>query len=519
MAGVIMFQGTASNVGKSALATALCRIFKQEGLRVAPFKSWNMALNSYVTSCGGEIGRAQGEQAMACGIEPSVDMNPILVKPKGDGESQVIIRGKPWRDRKVGEEEKEYREVCLRAISQSLENLKGQYDYLVIEGAGSPAEINLKDGDMANMKVALMADAPVILVADVDRGGALASAVGTMMLLTPREKEQVAGFIFNKFRGDLAILEPGLRIVEERTGKPVLGVIPHMRGLNLAAEDGVVLEEKNKDSGNSLKIKEMIDLVVINLPRISNFTDFDILQEEPGVALRFVKGKEDIGYPDAIIIPGSKNSVSDLMHLHEKGMVEPIKEAAERGIPVIGVCGGYQMLGRELRDPFNTESSHGSIPGLGLLDTITSFYPEKQTYQAEARIKGLSRLLPSLEGEVLQGYEIHMGQTELLEEAPPAFCIHKRSGREVFTPDGAVSKKGFVFGTYLHGIFDNYSFRKVFLKYLFEKKGLTPPEEEEITLADRLNRTYDLLAEVVRENLDMDFIYDLVGATSKLREK
>ncbi|RQD76595.1 MAG: cobyric acid synthase [Candidatus Syntrophonatronum acetioxidans] len=516
---MIMLQGTASNVGKSALATALCRIFKQDGLRVAPFKSWNMALNSYVTPCGGEIGRAQGEQALACGIEPSVDMNPVLVKPKGEGESQVIIRGKPWKDRRVGEGEKEYRKVCLEAISQSLQNLKEQFDCLVIEGAGSPAEINLRQGDMANMRIALMADAPVLLVTDVDRGGALASAVGTMILLTPRERDQVAGFIFNKFRGDLSILKPGLSIVEERTGKPVIGVVPHMRGLNLAAEDGVVLEERNKERGGPRGDKGKIDLAVINLPRISNFTDFDTLGEEPGVCLRFVDRPEDLGSPDAIIIPGSKNSVSDLIHLHEKGMVHSIKRAAQRGIPLIGICGGYQMLGRELRDPLKTESSHGSLTGLGLLDTVTSFYPEKQTCQVEAKVEGLSQLLPSLEKEVLQGYEIHMGQTELLEGARPAFCIQKRSGREIFTPDGAVGKKGFVFGTYLHGIFDNYSFRKGFLKYLFEKKGLNLPEGEEITCRKRLDKTYDFLAQVVRENLDMDYIYDLVGATSKVQGK
>lgn len=506
-----MLQGTASNVGKSALATALCRILKQDGLRVAPFKSWNMALNSCVTPDGGEIGRAQGEQAMACGIEPSVDMNPVLVKPKGDGESQVIIRGKPWRDRRVGEDEKEYREVSLRAISQALENLKKEYDYLVIEGAGSPAEINLKQGDMANMQVALMAGAPVLLVADVDRGGALASAVGTMILLAPQEKEKVAGFIFNKFRGDLEILKPGLSLVEERTGKPVVGVIPHIRGLNLAAEDGVALEERERDPHRP---RALLDLVVINLPRISNFTDFDILKEEGGVSLRYVDRPEEIASPDALIIPGSKNSVSDLLYLHERGFVEPIIRAAQEGIPLIGICGGYQMLGRELRDPLKRESSRGSIPGLGLLDTITSFYPEKQTCQVEARVEGLSRFLPSLEGEVLKGYEIHMGQTEIEpgQGDPPAFYIQKRSGREVSTPDGALGKEGFVFGTYLHGIFDNYSFRKGFLNYLFEKKGFTPLKGEEVTPRERAEGIYDALAEVVRENLNMNFIYELLGA-------
>lgn len=507
----IMLQGTASNVGKSAVATALCRIFKQDGLKVTPFKSWNMALNSYVTKDGGEIGRAQGEQAMACGIEATVDMNPVLVKPKGDGEAQVIIQGKPWQDRKVGQNEEEYREVSLRAISQSLKIIKDNYEVVVIEGAGSPAEINLRDGDMANMKTAHLADVPVLLVADIDRGGALASVVGTMMLLTPEERDRVAGFIFNKFRGDLSILEPGLRIVEERTGKPVLGVIPYVRGLNLAAEDGVVLEDFKKKSRGSVKSDKEINIVVINLPHISNFTDFDALKEEPGVNLEYIKSPEEIGSPDAIIIPGSKNSVADLLYLNETGFARAVFQAAEEGIPVAGICGGFQMLGKELYDPLKTESSHGTVPGLGLLDTVTSFYPEKQTCQVEAQVEGLADLLPSLKGQVVFGYEIHMGQTRLLEGLQPAFRIQKRSGDSVSTADGAVGNKGFILGTYLHGIFDNYNFRKSFLNYLYKRKGLSSNHNNIFTFHDRMNQTYDRLAGVVRENLDMEAFYKIMG--------
>ncbi len=509
MTGGIMLQGTASNVGKSAVATALCRIFKQDGIRVAPFKGWNMALNSYVTADGGEIGRAQGEQAMACGIEATVDMNPVLVKPKGDGEAQVIIRGKPWLDRRVGEKEEEYHRICKGAIETSLKELRNQYEILVIEGAGSPAEINLRQNDLANMLVARMADVPVILIADVDRGGALASVVGTMMLLLPEDRKRVAGFIFNMFRGDLSILEPGLRIVEERTGIPVVGVIPYIRGLNLAAEDGVSLDDTRHSQG--LGGDKDIEITVINLPRISNFTDFDALKGEPGVSLKFIRPGEEIGQTDAVIIPGSKNSVADLIHLTETGCAGQIVNAFERGVPVVGVCGGYQMLGLELRDPFNTESSHGTVTGLGLLNTITSFNPEKQTYQVKAEVKALAQLLPDLEGEELSGYEIHMGSTELFEENRSALLIKERSGRGISINDGAVGKKGFVFGTYLHGIFDNENFRHSFLKHLYNNKGLVSSVQGGVSFSQRINQTYDSLADTVRDNIDLDYIKKIAG--------
>ncbi len=513
MNGGIMLQGTASNVGKSAVATALCRILKQDGINVAPFKGWNMALNSYVTRDGGEIGRAQGEQAMACGIHASVDMNPVLVKPKGDGEAQVIIRGRPWLDRRIGEKEGEYRRKCTEAIEISLENLWQQYDVLVIEGAGSPAEINLRDNDLANMLVARMADVPVLLVADIDRGGALASVVGTMMLLLPEDRKRVAGFIFNMFRGDFSILEPGLRMVEDRTGIPVVGVIPYLRGLNLAAEDGVSLEDARHSQG--FAGDRDIQITVINLPRISNFTDFDALKEEPGVYLKYIRPGEEIGQTDAVIIPGSKNSVADLVHLIETGCAGQIVSAFQRGVPVVGICGGYQMLGMELKDPLNTESSHGSVTGMGLLHTITSFHPEKQTFQVKAQVKeALSRLLPDLEGEVLTGYEIHMGCTELLDEEQAAVMIKERSGSGVSISDGAVGKKGFVFGTYLHGIFDNENFRRSFVKYLYQNKGLVSSLQEGLTFSQRINQTYDTLADVVRENIDVEYIKKICGVTA-----
>lgn len=557
-----MLQGTASHVGKSALATALCRILKQDGYRVAPFKSWNMALNSYVTRDGGEIGRAQGEQAMACGIGATVDMNPVLVKPKGEGEAQVILRGRPWKDRKVGIGEDLYRETCWKAIQGSLAVLQENYEILVIEGAGSPAEINLREGDLANMRVALETGFPVLLVADIDRGGALAAVVGTMMLLAPEERELVAGFIFNKFRGDIRILEPGLRIVEERTGKPVLGVIPYIREMNLAAEDGVALEQvpREKRGRGPTPGEGPLDLAVIKLPRISNFTDFQVLEQEPGVNLYYLEPGEELGSPDCIILPGSKNSVADLVYLDQVGCSRAVVEAAGKGIPVIGICGGYQMLGRELRDPRQAESSHGTVAGLGLLDTVTTFYPEKETCQVEARAAGgLLGLFPTLQGQVLEGYEIHMGQTELLPGAVPALTVTRRLGRDqgARAQDGAVGwagaaetggdtgipgesvtgggnrrgKRGLILGTYLHGIFDNPSFRQVFLGYLRALRGGLPgspgdrvaedrgPGEKGVTRQDcpekSRDRAYDRLAQTVRENLDMEAVYRAIHTRAR----
>jgi adenosylcobyric acid synthase len=423
MAKAIMVQGTASHVGKSLLCTALCRILAADGYRVAPFKSWNMALNSYVTLDGGEIGRAQGEQAEAAGIDATVDMNPILVKPKGKGQSQVIIRGRAIAD--VGLEERtgtDYINFCLEVINRSYQALSREYDVIVIEGAGSPAEINLVEQDIANMKVARLANAPVLLAADLNRGGALAAVVGTMLLLPAEDRARVAGFIFNKFRGDRNLLAPGLSVVEERTGRPVLGVVPYLHDVRLAEEDGVALERRPE--GVEEKAGKLL-LKVVRLPYISNFTDLDALAAEEDTAVEYVSNAGSLAGADAVIVPGSKNSVSDLSFLRESGLADEIVTMARQGTPVAGICGGYQLLGKTLADPGGYESGGipGRLPGLGLLDAETTFFAEKTVARAEAR-----SLLHFAAEEEVKGYEIHMGQTLRTAGCRPAFTLKGEDG-------------------------------------------------------------------------------------------
>lgn len=493
MAKAIMIQGTASHVGKSFICTALCRIFSRDGYKVAPFKSWNMALNSYVTRDGGEIGRAQGEQAEAAGIEATVDMNPILVKPKGEGQSQVIVRGRPFRDVDYRTRSpKEYVEFCLGIIHASYDAL-ADYDIVVIEGAGSPAEVNLMEQDVANMRVAHLADAPVLLVCDTDRGGALAAAVGTMLLLPPEDAQRVAGFIFNRFRGDRSLFEPGLAVVEEKTGRPVLGVVPYLSDVTLAEEDGVALEQNlPPDTGG-----EKLQVRVVQLVHISNFTDLDALAAEPDVSLRYVRSAADLAGADAIILPGTKNSVSDLLFLRRTGLDRAIAGLAAAGIPVVGICGGYQLMGKELRDPEGQESGGvpGVYPGLGLLNTVTTFYDRKTVARTEA-----VSLLPFAAGVPVSGYEIHMGQTVRLEGCRPAFDTGH-------FPEGARSADGMTWGTYLHGVFDRPGFCRAWLNSLREKKGWPPLKLR----AGGEENKYDRLADAVSRSLDMAAIYRLLG--------
>ncbi|HHV61238.1 MAG TPA: cobyric acid synthase [Firmicutes bacterium] len=560
-AKALMIQGVASNVGKSVLVTALCRIFAQDGYRVAPFKAWNMALNSYVTRDGLEIGRAQGVQAEAAGVEATGDMNPFLLKPKGNMTSQVIMRGKPWADVDAGEGRRDFVNVALPVIEESLGRLRTQFDVIVIEGAGSPAEINLRDRDVANMKVAKMANAPVLLVADIDRGGALAAIVGTLALLPEDERGLVAGSVLNKFRGDFEILRPGIEILERRTGKPVVGVVPYIDEPLIDEEDSVSIERLASLEGAAAvtyAATPAVEIVVIRLPHISNFTDFDALAREPGVRLRYVREGEPLSAPpgasspDAIIIPGTKNTISDLSYLREAGYAAEILELVRRGAQVIGICGGYQMLGRVLRDPYHTEANTeglagrvngggapDEVPGLGLLPTETTFYPGKRTVRVRGRVIARVGWLGELAGEEISGYEIHMGRTTLVGGAAPIFQVRddigsqdeargrdqdamEASGKPVgggdiasdhgVTFEGAVSPDGLVMGTYLHGIFDNDGFRRAFVNHLRRKKGLSPlPRMDGMSSRALRELNFDKLAALVRKGLNMDMLYRLTG--------
>ncbi len=403
-AKTLMIQGTSSSVGKSILVTALCRIFAQDGYRVAPFKSQNMALNSFVTAEGGEMGRSQVVQAEAAGVAPTVDMNPVLLKPEADTFCQVIVRGKVARKLHAGEYRR-YSPCLLGVVEDSLERLRSAYDIVVIEGAGSPAEINLKDREIVNMRIARMAHAPVLLAGDIDRGGVFASLIGTLELLDKDEKDYVKGFIINKFRGDLKLLQPGLDFLEERTSKPVLGVVPYMRDIQIAQEDSVYLDERTEDQS-----PHDLDIAIIRFPHISNYDDFDPLEEESRV--RYITRPEEMGSPHLVILPGTKSTLSDLRYLRETGLADEVLRQAGAGTPVVGICGGYQMLGKGILDPQKVESSGGGALGLGLLDIETTSAAEKATSQVRARVSADRGLLAGMRGLEVVGYEIHMGQTK-----------------------------------------------------------------------------------------------------------
>lgn len=501
MSKAIMIQGTGSHVGKSLIVTALCRIFRQDGYKVAPFKAQNMALNSAITSDGGEIGRAQALQAMAAGIEPTVDMNPVLLKANSDMGSQVIIRGKVVGNMSA-REYFSFKEKAWDVICDSYKRLSGEYDLIVIEGAGSPAEINLED--IVNMKVARMADAPVILVGDIDRGGLFASIVGTMELLSIDDRKRVAGFIINKFRGDESLLAGGIAFIEERYGVPIVATIPYLKGLGLPEEDGVSLEtkgiwERDKKGGEKIRIG------VICLPHISNFTDFDPFMLEKGVDLRFLKDEKIDDNLDLLIIPGSKNTIDDLAYLIESGMAERIKEFHKQGGRVIGICGGYQMLGSTIDDPLKVETTRGMIEGLGLLPVETILEPEKITSRVKAEVVDNNVLPLTYHDLQLSGYEIHMGRTRLLDGARPIFRICERSGEKVDLPDGAISRDRMVWGTYIHGIFDNDGFRHQLLEEIRREKNISSdmPENYSAHLEANLNK----LASLVRERIDLSRIH------------
>jgi adenosylcobyric acid synthase len=498
-AKTLMIQGTASSVGKSILVTALCRIFKQDGLSVAPFKAQNMALNSFVTKEGGEMGRAQVVQAEAAGLEPSVDMNPVLLKPEADARSQVIVRGKVAKTISAGEYYC-YTPYLLAAIRESLNRLRSAYDVIVIEGAGSPAEINLKAKEIVNMRVSRMACAPVLLVGDIDKGGVFASLIGTLELLEEEERNYIKGFIINKFRGDPTLLQPGLKFLEKRTTKPVLGIVPYFRDITIAQEDSVHLEERAKDMPSA-----DLDIVIIHLPHISNYDDFDPLEEE-GCRVRYVAHPYELGSPDLIILPGTKSTISDLLYLWRSGLAENIIQQARNGIPVIGICGGYQMLGKSLHDSLGIESSGNGALGLGLLNVVTTFAPEKSTTQVKARVVANRGLLQEMKGQGVLGYEIHMGQTTS-EENIGAFQIFETPQGEVNYLDGTLDAQGTILGTYLHGLFHNFSFRQTLLNTLRRNRGL--PEKWGGTMLGKEHQ-YDRLADLVRHSINMAAIHKIV---------
>ena len=496
-----MVQGTSSHAGKSVLATALCRIFAQDGYQVAPFKAQNMSLNSYVTPDGGEIGRSQAVQAAAAMTAPKVEMNPVLIKPEGEGRSQLVVMGRPRAVATV-EEYYDLKPKIWETVTSALATLRADYDVVVIEGAGSPVEVNLKEQDIVNMRVALHADAPVLLVGDIDRGGVFAQLVGTMVLLEPEERALVKGHVINKFRGDPSLLTPGLGFLEERTGAPVAGVIPYFSDIHIPEEDsvGLTAESANDDEA-------VIDIAVVRLPHIANFDDFDPLRHEPGVRVRYVGRMEEFGDPDLVIIPGSKTTMADLDWLHSRELSERIVNARRTGTPVIGICAGYQMLGIVLKDPDGVESDRGEMRGLGLLRTSTTFLTHKSTHQVTGRVVEGRGLLSGCKGEELAAYEIHMGVSEG-EGAHQPFVMETRSGRRVDLPDGAQDEEGLTLGTYLHGLFHNRNVRRSMLGYVAQRKGAVLP-----TAGGDVEPSveYDKLATLVREHLDMNLVYRVTG--------
>jgi len=502
VAKALMIQGTGSHVGKSMLVTALCRIFRQQGYRVAPFKAQNMALNSFVTGEGGEIGRAQAVQAEAAGIKASVHMNPVLIKPQTDCAAQVIIQGKVVGIYSAVAYHR-FKMKAFNAVKESYARMTRLYDLIIIEGAGSPAEVNLKRNDIVNMRVAAMARAPVLLVADIDRGGVFASLVGTMELLSLREKQMIRGFLINKFRGDASLLTPGLTFLRRKTGVRVVGVIPFFRDIVIPDEDSVSLEDRKRSGAPGA-----VSIAVIRLPHISNFTDFEPLEGEADVAVRYVERLEELRACTAIIIPGSKNTIADLSWLMKSGCGAEILRHHERGGIIVGICGGFQMLGNLISDMHGVEGGRRTVKGLGLLSMETRFLRRKDTYQVEAE-----EMAPGGGGrpaERLKGYEIHAGKT-VLRGATSRFLIRRRSGKACLRHDGAVSRDGRTWGTYIHGIFDNDGFRRRFIDGLKSEEAGAAAGSARLQYAAFKEEQLNRLAELVRDRLDMRFVERLIG--------
>ena len=499
MAKVIMIQGTMSNAGKSLVTAGLCRVFKQDGYKVAPFKSQNMALNSFITKEGLEMGRAQVMQAEACGIEPSVNMNPILLKPTNDVGSQVIVNGEVLGNMSARDYYKRKTEL-IPHIMKAYNNLDKEYDIIVIEGAGSPAEINLKENDIVNMGMAKLVNSPVLLVGDIDRGGVFASIAGTLMLLEEDERKMIKGTIINKFRGDVNILKPGLDMIEEITKTPVVGVVPYME-LDIDDEDS--LSERFNNKGTV----DLIDIAVIRLPRISNFTDFNTFEYIPGVSLRYVKSVRELKDPDMIILPGTKNTMEDLKWLRESGLEAQILKQAAKGKVIFGICGGYQMLGMELSDPFNVESG-GTMAGIGLLPTKTIFEEEKVRTRVSGNFNEVSGILAELSYVEFEGYEIHMGQTTYDFNEEELTTIDNVNGEDIIKNDGLY--KDNVYGSYIHGIFDKEEVSKAIVESLCIHKGIDYSSISTVDIEKYKEEQYDKLAEGIRNSLDMKAIYKIL---------
>ncbi len=484
MAKNLMIQGTMSNAGKSLLAAGLCRVLHQDGYKVAPFKSQNMALNSFITAGGGEMGRAQVVQAEAAGILPDVRMNPILLKPTTDMGSQVIVDGAVRGTMKAAEYSRRKPEF-LPAVLEAYRSLAEEYDIIVIEGAGSPAEINLKKDDFVNMGLARLVDAPVLLVGDIDRGGVFAQLYGTVALLEADERSRVKGVVVNKFRGDRTILEPGLAQLEELCGVPVAGVLPYLH---------VDIDDEDSLSGRFSRdtAAKLVDIAVIRLPRISNFTDLGPFERYENVSVRYVASVRELGAPDCIVLPGTKSTIGDLLWLRQSGLEAAVKQAASRGTLLVGICGGYQMLGREIADPKGAEAAPGTrVAGMGLLEMDTVFQEEKVQTQTRGVFNPVEGLLAPLSGMAYEGYEIHMGRSG---EVRPA-----------------LAGRGNVYGTYIHGVFDAPGVADAVLAALCEKKGADVSELGSFDVEAYRERQYDLLADAVRENLDMELVYRILN--------
>lgn len=475
----IMIQGTMSNAGKSLLCAALCRIFRQDGYSVAPFKSQNMALNSYITDEGLEMGRAQVVQAEAAGIKPSVLMNPILLKPTTDVGSQVIVNGEVRGNMRAADYFK-YKTQLIPDIMRAYNTLAAENDIIVIEGAGSPAEINLKSVDIVNMGMAKMANSPVLLVGDIDRGGVFAQLYGTVALLEPDEREIVKATIINKFRGDVKILESGLDMLYDLVKVPCAGVVPYVH-VDIDDEDSL---SEMLTSGE----RKEIDIAVISLPRISNFTDFSPFSRFSTVSLRYVKNLFELGSPDMIIIPGTKSTIADLKWMRQNGLEAEILKSASRGTPVFGICGGLQMLGRKISDPYNTESG-GEIAGLGLLPIETVFAKDKTRIQTAGSFVGIDGIFAGLNGLSYRGYEIHMGQSD---------------------SSAAVIQSGNIYGSYIHGIFDENGIAQSIIEALCRRRGIDFDENAVFDVHSYREAQYDKLAAAVRESLDMKLIYNIL---------
>lgn len=493
MAKAIMIQGTMSNAGKSLLAAGLCRIFQQDGYRVAPFKSQNMALNSYITEEGLEMGRAQVMQAECCKIPPSVKMNPILLKPTNDVGSQVIVNGEVLGTMSA-RDYFAYKKQLIPEIMKAYDALAAENDIIVIEGAGSPAEINLKQDDIVNMGMAKLAKAPVLLVGDIDRGGVFAQLIGTVMLLEEDEKAMVKGLIINKFRGDKTILDPGIEMLEERAGIPVVGVAPYMR-LQVEDEDSLT-ERFSKDQEIGL-----IDLAVIRLPRISNFTDFNPFEAIPGVTVRYVETVHELKHPDVIFLPGTKNTIEDLRWLRQSGLEAAILKHAAEGKVVFGICGGYQMLGERISDPSGVESG-GEIRGLGLLPMETVFEQEKTRTRISGTFLETGGILSALSGQPFQGYEIHMGASTWKEGVAPLIQVDGKA---------AGTCHGNIYGSYVHGIFDRSEAAGALVRAVGNAKGISTEDMESVDFQAFKETQYDLLADGLRKSLDMEKIYQILN--------